>query len=68
MVFKVQTELKIAAHKPTRYKYKLYSVEERENGQLNCHVFCQLKEDRLLGSFAISPPTEGLYYFKVSIK
>ncbi|KFM64820.1 hypothetical protein X975_01541, partial [Stegodyphus mimosarum] len=65
VVFRVQTELKIAAHKPTRYKYKLYSVEDRENGTLNNHVFCQLKEDRLLGSFAISPPTEGLYYFKV---
>ncbi|XP_054722581.1 kyphoscoliosis peptidase-like [Uloborus diversus] len=65
IVFRVQTELKLTAHKPTRYKYKLYSVEDRENGALNNYVFCQLKEDRLLGSFAISPPTEGMYYFKV---
>ncbi|XP_042897808.1 kyphoscoliosis peptidase [Parasteatoda tepidariorum] len=65
VVFRVQTELKLTAHKPTRYKYKLYSVEDRENGALNNYVFCQLKEDRLLGSFAIAPPTEGMYYFKV---
>ncbi|CAL1281978.1 unnamed protein product [Larinioides sclopetarius] len=65
VVFRFQTELKITAHKPTRYKYKLYSVEDRENGALNNYVFCQLKEDRLLGSFAISPPSEGMYYFKV---
>ncbi|PRD20387.1 UNVERIFIED_CONTAM: hypothetical protein NCL1_54774 [Trichonephila clavipes] len=64
VVFRFQTELKLTAHKPTRYKYKLYSVEDRENGALNNYVFCQLKEDRLLGSFAICPPTEGMYYFK----
>ncbi|GFQ91965.1 uncharacterized protein TNCT_549591, partial [Trichonephila clavata] len=65
VVFRFQTELKLTAHKPTRYKYKLYSVEDRENGALNNYVFCQLKEDRLLGSFAICPPTEGMYYFKL---
>ncbi|GIY00409.1 uncharacterized protein CEXT_244081 [Caerostris extrusa] len=65
VVFRFQTELKLTAHKPTRYKYKLYSVEDRENGALNNYVFCQLKEDRLLGSFSICPPLEGMYYFKV---
>lgn len=66
-VFKVHKEVKIAAHEPMRWKYKLYPADEIENASLNNYVFCQLKEDRLVGSFAVTPPVEGRYYFKVSI-
>lgn len=63
--FRVSTEIKIGAHEPMRYKFKLYSTDEIENSSLNYYVFCQLKEDRLIGSFMIQPPTEGTYFFKV---
>lgn len=48
-----------------RWKYKLYPADEIENAALNNYVFCQIKEDRLVGSFAVTPPVEGRYYFKV---
>ncbi|GFY08338.1 kyphoscoliosis peptidase [Trichonephila clavipes] len=62
----VHKEVKISAHEPMRWKYKLYAADEIENASLNNYVFCQLKEDRLVGSFAVTPPVEGRYYFKVS--
>ncbi|XP_035207249.1 kyphoscoliosis peptidase-like isoform X2 [Stegodyphus dumicola] len=68
VVFKVHKEVKIAAHEPMRWKYKLYPADEIENASLNNYVFCQLKEDRLVGSFAVTPPVEGRYYFKVYAK
>lgn len=64
--FRVQTEIKIGAHEPMRYKYKLYPADEVENPSLNHYAFCQLKEDRLVGSFIITPPIEGRYFLKVS--
>ncbi|GFS36411.1 hillarin [Nephila pilipes] len=68
VVFKVHKEVKISAHEPMRWKYKLYAADEIENASLNNYVFCQLKEDRLVGSFAVTPPVEGRYYFKVYAK
>ncbi|XP_023234159.1 kyphoscoliosis peptidase-like isoform X1 [Centruroides sculpturatus] len=68
VVFKVHKEIKLASHEPLRYKYKMYPVDEIENASLNNYVFCQLKEDRLVGSFAITPPVEGRYYFKIYAK
>ncbi|GIY75262.1 hillarin [Caerostris darwini] len=66
VVFKVHKEVKISAHEPMRWKYKLYAADEIENASLNNYVFCQLKEDRLVGSFAVTPPVEGRYYFKLA--
>jgi hypothetical protein len=63
--FRVQTELKISSLEPMRYKYKMYAAEHAENVSLNNYVFCQLQEDRLIGSFVISPPTPGRYYLKL---
>ncbi|KAG8201330.1 hypothetical protein JTE90_016807 [Oedothorax gibbosus] len=68
VIFKVHKEVKIAAHEPMRWKYKLYPADEIENAALNNYVFCQIKEDRLVGSFAVTPPVEGRYYFKVYAK
>ncbi|XP_022248244.1 kyphoscoliosis peptidase-like, partial [Limulus polyphemus] len=68
MKCKVQTEIKLGAHEPMRYKFKMYPADELENSSLNNYVFCQLKEDRLVGSFVISPPIEGRYYFKIYAK
>ncbi|UYV74900.1 KY, partial [Cordylochernes scorpioides] len=65
VVFRVHKELKLSSHEPMRYKYKLYTADELENGSLNNYVFSQLKEDRLVGSFSVTPPTEGRYFFKV---
>ncbi|XP_022241908.1 kyphoscoliosis peptidase-like [Limulus polyphemus] len=65
---KVQTEVKLGAHEPVRYKFKMYPAEELENSSFNKYVFCQLKEDRLIGSFVIIPPIEGRYYLKVYAK
>lgn len=65
ITFRVQTEIKIGAHEPMRYKYKLYSTDEVENSSLNHYAFCQLKEDRLVGSFIMMPPVEGRYFLKV---
>ena len=66
--FRVQTEIKLSAHEPIRYKYKLFHVDELENSSLNNFVFCQLKEDRLVASMVVCPPIEGRYYFKVYAK
>lgn len=63
--FRIQTEIKIQSHEPMRYKYKLFPIDQLENSSMNHFVFCQLKEDRTLGSFTISPPSEGKYYFKI---
>lgn len=63
--FRISTEIKIGSHEAMRYKYKLYPAEEVENSSLNHYVFCQLKEDRLVGSFMISPPFEGRFLLKV---
>lgn len=63
--FRIQTEIKIQSHEPLRYKYKLFPTDQLENASMNHFVFCQLKEDRTLGSFTISPPCEGKYYFKI---
>ncbi|XP_023237011.1 kyphoscoliosis peptidase-like [Centruroides sculpturatus] len=65
ITFRVQTEIKIGAQKPMRYKFKLYSAEDMENPSLNNYVFCQMKEERLVGSFAVFPPLEGRYVFKI---
>ena len=65
LVFKIQTEIKVASHEPMRYKYKLYPADEVENSSLNHFVFCCLKEDRSIGSFTVTPPVEGRYYLKV---
>ncbi|KAI1309461.1 Kyphoscoliosis peptidase [Halotydeus destructor] len=66
--FRVQTEIKIGAHEAMRYKYKLYPTDEVENSSLNHYAFCQLKEDRMVGSFIITPPIEGRYFLKVYSK
>lgn len=63
--FRVQTEIKIGAHEAMRYKYKLFLADEVENSSLNHYAFCQLKEDRLVGSFIITPPLEGRFFLKV---
>ena len=63
--FRVQTEIKIQSHEPMRYKFKLFPIDQLENTSMNHFVFCHLKEDRTLGSFTISPPSEGKYYFKI---
>ncbi|RWS23900.1 uncharacterized protein B4U80_11008, partial [Leptotrombidium deliense] len=68
ITFRVQNEIKIGAHEPMRYKYKLYPNDEVENSSLNHYVFCQLKEDRLVGSFICVPPIEGRYYLKIYAK
>ncbi|RWS17634.1 uncharacterized protein B4U79_08067 [Dinothrombium tinctorium] len=68
LTFRVQTEIKIGAHETMRYKYKLYPADEVENSSLNHYVFCQLKEDRLVGSFICIPPIEGRYYLKIYAK
>lgn len=65
--FRISTEIKIGGHEAMRFKYKLYPAEEIENSSLNHYVFCQLKEDRLVGSFMVSPPLEGRFYLKVSL-
>ncbi|CAM1302010.1 KY (predicted) [Pycnogonum litorale] len=65
ITFKNQVEIKLASHDVLRYKYKCYPTEEIENTSMNHFVFCQLKEDRLVGSFAVSPPIEGRYYLKI---
>ena len=67
ITFKIQSEIKIASHEAMRYKYKLYPADEVENSTLNHFVFCCLKEDRLVGSFTVTPPVEGRYYLKVGI-
>ncbi|UXI18924.1 hypothetical protein NH340_JMT04867 [Sarcoptes scabiei] len=36
-----------------------------ENSSLNYYVFCQLKDDRLIGSFLVQPPIEGMFVLKV---
>lgn len=64
--FRVQAEIKIGGHEAMRYKYKLYPADEVENASLNHYVFCQLKEDRMVGSFLVTPPIEGRYFLKVS--
>lgn len=66
IVFRIQTDIKIASHEPMRYKYKLYPVDEAESSSLNHYAFCQLKEERTLGCFTVTPPEEGKYYLKVS--
>jgi hypothetical protein len=66
VIFRISTEIKIGAHEAMRYKYKLYPADEVENSSLNHYVFCQLKEDRLVGSFAVTPPIEGRFFLKVS--
>uniref|UniRef100_T1KRA8 Transglutaminase-like domain-containing protein n=1 Tax=Tetranychus urticae TaxID=32264 RepID=T1KRA8_TETUR len=63
--FRVQAEIKIGGHEAMRYKYKLYPADEVENASLNHYVFCQLKEDRMVGSFLVTPPIEGRYFLKV---
>ena len=65
VVFRISTEIKIGSHEAMRYKYKLYPSDELENSSLNHYVFCCLKEDRLVGSFAVSPPIEGRFFLKV---
>lgn len=65
--FKVQTEIQIAAHETMRYKYKLYPADQAENESLNHFAFCQLQENRLVGSFIVTPPLETRYYLKVSL-
>ena len=67
ITFKIQSEIKVASHEAMRYKYKLYPADEVENSTLNHFVFCCLKEDRLVGSFTVTPPVEGRYYLKVGI-
>lgn len=64
--FRISTEIKIGSHEAMRYKYKLYPLDETENSSLNYYVFCQLKEDRLVGSFMVQPPMEGRYILKVN--
>lgn len=66
--FRVRSDIRIASHEHMRFKFKLYPSEEVENSILNNYVFCHLVEDRLVGCFGITPPTEGRYYFKVSLK
>ncbi|XP_022654410.1 hillarin-like isoform X3 [Varroa jacobsoni] len=63
--FRVRSDIRIASHEHMRFKFKLYPSEEVENSILNNYVFCHLVEDRLVGCFGITPPTEGRYYFKV---
>lgn len=65
--FRISTEIKCGSHEAMRYKYKFYPAHEVENSSLNHYVFCQLKEDRLVGSFMISPPLEGRFLLKVSV-
>lgn len=64
----MQTEIKISAHEPLRFKYKLFHIDELENGSLNNFVFCSLKQERLVASFVICPPLVGRYYFKIYAK
>lgn len=64
--FRISTEIKLGSHEAMRYKYKLYPAEEVENASLNHYVFCQLKEDRLVGSFMVNPPLEGRFLLKVN--
>ena len=66
IVFRIQTDIKLASHEPMRYKYKLFPIDEAESSSLNHYAFCQLKEERTLGCFTVSPPEEGKYYLKVS--
>ncbi|KAH9417011.1 hypothetical protein DERP_011740 [Dermatophagoides pteronyssinus] len=66
--FRISTEVKIGSHEPMRYKYKLYSADEQENSSLNYYVFCQLKEDRLVGSFMVQPPLSGRFLLKIFAK
>lgn len=63
---RVQTEVCISAHEVMRFKYKLFLADQAENSSLNHFVFCQLKENRLLGSFTVTPPLEARYFLKVS--
>ena len=65
--FRIQTEVKLSSHEPMRFKYKLYPMDEAESSSMNHYVFCQLKEERLLGCFTVSPPMEGKYYLKVCL-
>ena len=65
VIFRIATEIKIGSHEPMRYKFKLYHVNQTENTSLNHYVFCQLKEERLVGSFMVSPPVEGRFLLKV---
>jgi len=64
--FKIQKEIKLGAHEPMRYKFKFYPADQVENASLNNYVFCQLREDRLVGSFMVIPPCEDQYFLKVS--
>ncbi|UYV81932.1 KY [Cordylochernes scorpioides] len=65
LFFRIQTEVRIASIEPMRFKFKLYPADDVENSVLNRYVFCQLKEERLVGSFNVSPPTEGRYVLKI---
>lgn len=65
-VFRIQTEVSIGTHEPMRYKYNLFLAEQEENSSLNHFAFCQLKENRLVGSFTVNPPLAAKYYLKVS--
>lgn len=64
--FRISTEIKIASHEPIRYKYKFFPADEIENSSMNHYVFCQLKENRLIGSFMVEPPCEGRFHLKVN--
>nr|XP_046918063.1 uncharacterized protein LOC124498365 [Dermatophagoides farinae] len=66
--FRISTEVKIGSHEAMRYKYKLYAADEQENSSLNYYVFCQLKEDRLVGSFMVQPPLAGRFILKIFAK
>ncbi|XP_074596726.1 uncharacterized protein LOC141851833 [Brevipalpus obovatus] len=63
--FKIQKEIKIGAHETMRYKFKFYPADQVENASLNSYVFCQLREDRSVGSFLVSPPCEDQYFLKI---
>lgn len=65
LVFAYSTEILLSAPQVLHYKYKLYPADGVEGHQLDRYVFCQLKEERLLGSFTVTPPDDGHYLLKV---
>jgi transglutaminase/protease-like cytokinesis protein 3 len=65
--FRVQAEVQIGAQEPMRYKYKLFPADQVENESLNHFALCQLKENRLVGSFIVTPPLEARYFLKVRL-
>lgn len=68
LLFAHSTEILLSAPQVMRYKYKFYPLGSVESKRLNAFVFCQLKNNRMVGSFKVTPPEEDDYLLKIYAK